>query len=102
MCALTSSLALAAGEAANVRIESMSLALNLGNQVYIQASAAPTTPACSHPQWHFVLSLDTAAGKSLYALLLSAEARGTLMHLSGGGTCSPEGVEWLRSATSYD
>lgn len=100
---LQSSDALAAGEATNVRIRSMAIAINAGNYLYIQGTAPPATWACAgnpHPYFHFVLSMDTAAGKSLYAMLLSAEAQGTPLSLSGDGTCTSDGVERLRSATT--
>jgi hypothetical protein len=93
-----------AGEAANVRITSMAMAVNNGNHVYIQVSASPAgRPTCaSHNFFHYTLALDTAAGRSLYAILLSAEAQGTLLHLSGYNLCTQDStVESLRSATTY-
>ena len=35
-----------------------------------------------------MLAIDTAVGKSLYAMLLSGEAQGTFLHLSGDGRSS--------------
>lgn len=95
----------APGESGQVKVVQMSLASNLGNYVFIRAGSSPITRAgcSSHATWHFVLALDTAWGKSTYALLLAAQASGKDVWLSGAETC-PTGwdVESLRSLTVYD
>lgn len=89
--------ALAAGDAIQVRVQIVAIASNLGNQVYVKTSAPATGTCTTHSLWTFVLSLDTAVGKNQYAMLLSAQARGAVLDISGNGTCSSDGVEWLRS-----
>jgi hypothetical protein len=78
-----------------------------GNFVWIQAAAAPTgSPSCvngSGGSWHFTLSLDTAYGKSLYAMLLAAEVAGKLVLLTGTGLCSQvSSVESLSAANIFN
>ena len=65
----------AAGESGMVTIARMASASNLGNQIYIRASSTPTTPAaCSqNTDWHLTVSLDTAWGTNIYAMLLAAK-----------------------------
>lgn len=95
----------AAGESGYVTIVSTASASNLGNHVYIKVSSPPTTPAsCStHVTWHFSLSLDTAWGKNLYAMLLAAKAAGTTVWISGTNACSElANVESLRAMTTYE
>lgn len=43
-------------------------------------------PSCSSSEWAF--SLDTARGRMMYALLLSAKAQKKSVIIQGDGTCS--------------
>jgi hypothetical protein len=97
--------AFAAGESGYVHIVSTASASNLGNHVYIKTSSTPTTrPSCSNQNaWHFALSLDTAWGRTVYAMLLAAKAAGTTVWISGTGACSTDtSVEDLRALTTYE
>jgi len=104
-CGMASQVAQAAGESGYVTIVSTAMSTNLGNNVQIRVSSPPTTPAsCStHAAWHFTLSLDTAAGKNLYALILLAKTAGTTVWISGTNVCSEIGnIESLRAITTYE
>lgn len=85
-----------AGTAENVRVARMQIVRSYGNFVFIHLNPAPSVRAsCStNSYWHFTLSLDDAAGKNMYAQLLSAFASGSLLNISGANACNEfTGVE---------
>lgn len=91
----------AARDATNVTISQVSIqSVNGTTTLFIQTSAPPTgTTSChTNPVWHYTLSLDSALGKNMYALLLSLVATGQPMGLAGLGACNEYGgVESLRA-----
>ena len=100
---------IAAGEAINVTITSISTASNFGDVLFVRTSAAPTftPPGCAtNATWNFVLSLDNSqwANKTM-ALIVMAKAQGTIVTISGLGSCGPSpanNVELLRAITLYE
>jgi hypothetical protein len=105
LCGIATQAAQAAGESGYVTIVSTAMSISLGNNVQIRVSAPPTTPAsCStNTTWHFSLSLDSAAGRNLYALIIAAKAAGTTVWISGANACSEIGnIESLRAITTYE
>jgi hypothetical protein len=83
------------------RVQVINLQINrsYGNHVFIQVNSPPSgAPACSNSSWHYTLSLGNPSDKELYAMLLMAYATGTLVNISGSGTCNEVGfVESLQA-----
>jgi hypothetical protein len=80
----------APGEASNVQVGRVHIARAYGNFAFIHLKTAPSARGdCSvNSYWHFTLSLDDAAGKNMYAMLLTALASGSLISITGTGNCS--------------
>lgn len=63
------------------------LLVNVSNTLMFSAGAPTGAPGCSaYGQW--AISLDTAKGKSTYALLLAAAAQGSSVTVNGTGACT--------------
>src|ERR1044072_8098137 len=96
---LTSHAAFAAeGSAVNGIIQRLQINKSLGNMVFIQLATAPSVRAdCAvgNPTWQFLLSLDSPAGKNMYAQLLVAYSAGQAVDLGGTGSCGWGTVEDL-------
>lgn len=93
----------AEGSAPNAMIERLQIKKNLGNMVFIRLAAEPTVRAgCStHGTWHFLLSLEDAAGRNLYIQLLTAYSTGQLVDLAGSGLCGWGTIEDLNSVALH-
>lgn len=61
--------------------------INSTNYLFVTAGVKTGSPACgNNNEW--AVNLSTAQGKSLYALLLSAQAQDKTVSIVGNGTCS--------------
>lgn len=63
--------------------------INSSNYLFFTAGTKSGTPNCGTSnanQW--ALNLNTAQGKSIYALLLSAQAQEKVVTIIGGSTCN--------------
>ena len=91
------------GSAPNAMIERLQINKNMGNMVFIRLAAAPAVRAgCStHGTWHFLLSLDDAAGRNLYAQLLIAYSTGQAVDLAGAGVCGWGTIEDLNAVALH-
>lgn len=90
----------AARDVENVTILQMTIGSTTGNTLFIRTSATPTGATSCHTNshWHYTLSLDSAVGKNMYALLLSLAATGQPLSLAGLDLCNEfGGVESLRA-----
>jgi hypothetical protein len=86
----------AQGSAVNVTIKRLQINKNLGNMVFVELATAPAVQAgCAAGAWHFLLSLDDAAGKNMYAQLLVAYSSGQAVDIGGSGLCGWGTVEDL-------
>jgi len=84
----------AAGAVENATIIEISLNRNYGEYAFIRMSQSPTgAPECStNGYWHFTLPLDSAIGKELYAILLTAMAARIPVIAVGLGVCTEQGT----------
>jgi hypothetical protein len=91
------------GSAPNAMIERLQINKNLGNMVFIRLAAAPVVrAACStHGTWHFLLSLEDAAGRNQYAQLLIAYSTGQAVDVSGSGLCGWGTIEDLNAVALH-
>lgn len=64
------------------------LMIHQGDVVIFTAGPHVSKPACSTSGDGWALSLANETGKAMYALLLSAQARGQLVSVNGTGSCS--------------
>lgn len=61
--------------------------INSTNYLFVTAGVKTGSPACgNNNEW--AVNLGTAQGKSLYALLLSAQSQDKTVSIVGNGTCS--------------
>jgi hypothetical protein len=76
------------------RIVSVLTASSIPDKVFIKVegnySASQPEPSCGTgaSQWDFALDLTTAHGKTIYALVLAAQAAQTTVTAGGLGTCT--------------
>ncbi len=88
-----------AGLAANTTIDRMMMDENYGTKIYIK-TAIPSNggPACAtQPTWDYVLDTGSQLGIQMYAILVSAHAKGTVLTLLGTHQCDVHAtIETLR------
>ena len=82
-------------------ITTLTVSKAIGNFVFIRVNPAPSGSSQCHtnPSWHYTLSLDDAAGKSMYAILLTAAASKQPVSVAGSENLCAEfgGVDSLRA-----
>jgi hypothetical protein len=84
----------------NTTITELTINRAYPNFVAVTVAGPPTgTTSCAasgYADWNFTLSLTDAMGTNMYAMLLTAYARGSTVTLYGTGLCSEQaGVESL-------
>jgi hypothetical protein len=61
--------------------------VNSSNFLFFTAGTKSNSPSCgNNNQW--ALNLSTPTGRSIYALILSAQAQGKVLYIVGNGTCN--------------
>lgn len=64
-----------------------SLIINSSNYLFFTAGVKIGSPSCgNNNEW--AINLTTAQGKTIYALLLSAQAQDKTVNVAGGNTCN--------------
>jgi hypothetical protein len=101
--AVCSEAVFAGGEVSSAQVLELGVSRTYPNVAFVRLSAYPTGgPSCAPSAfyWQFTLTLDGLSGKELYAMLLSAQASGKAVRISGTGSCSEHGqIESLQAAT---
>ncbi len=64
------------------------LLINSSNYLMFSAGAKTGAPGCNSVANQWAVSLDTAKGKSMYALLLQAQSQGKSVYVEGSGACT--------------
>lgn len=80
----------AAGVIANAKVTEVRIDSNGWGMVFFDVLVAGTPPSCVHPAYKNALAFDanTAGGKAIMAVALSAKAAGSIVHVYGLGTCN--------------
>ena len=61
--------------------------VNSSNYLFLTAGIKSNSPACgNNNEW--ALNLSTSTGKSIYIMILSAQAQGKVLYIVGNGTCN--------------
>lgn len=84
----------------NVSVEAININKGLGAHLFIRTSAAPVQNGChTDPNWNYVLPLNDDLSKHIFSILLAAQTSKAKVTLTGTGTCSTWGVEYLTNIT---
>ncbi|HSX52050.1 MAG TPA: hypothetical protein VLF09_13885 [Cellvibrio sp.] len=84
----------------NVSVAAININKGLGEYLFIRTSVAPVQNGCQTDlNWNYVLPLNDALSKNIFSILLAAQTSKAKVTLTGTGTCSPWGIEYLTDIT---
>ncbi len=97
-----STAALSSGTVTDATITGVTMFVSIGDVLFIKTNQTVSTPAsCStNSNFQFVVSLSSATGQQMMALLLAARAGAAPISITGTGSCSVySNVETVNVAT---